>query len=535
MIADFETDSASYDCDICIVGGGAVGLALAVTLADAGGDVLVLEGGGETLESRSQTLQQGGSVGRPFPNIGQGRYRVLGGTTTFWGGQVLPIDDSVTSGRDWLGHAAWPLQPRELHPYFQRAYALLGLDVDLEDESVWGRLGIARPDFGNSVEMMLTHWVKVRNFTKLFGKKLGAPTGPRVLTHANVVAIRLRDDRKSVRSAVIRSLTGKTAEVTARRFVLAAGTLEIARLLLLPLADGSAATWSDSPHLGRPLIDHLDVTAGEVKVIDHRRFHALFDSILVGGHRYYPKLRLSPGVQRQEGLVDAAALFLYRSRYTEHMDYLKMFVRSLREGGLPIKMRTGDHEGGHTSILALPGHVFAVASASLPLLVRYFRDRRSFKPNDAEVSLRVSCEQLPTDRSCIRLGQQTDALGLCRLEVDWQIDGRELRTIRRFALLIKEQLETRGLAEVTLDPRLLDLDPTFIDEMSDAIHQMGCTRMAATAADGFVDPDLKVFGVDNLFLAGATVFPDAGAANPTFTAIALALRLGDHLLKADAV
>jgi choline dehydrogenase-like flavoprotein len=53
--------------------------------------------------------------------------------------------------------------------------------------------------------------------------------------------------------------------------------------------------------------------------------------------------------------------------------------------------------------------------------------------------------------------------------------------------------------------------------------------MALDRRDGVVDPNGRVFGVDNLYLAGASVFPSAGFANPTLTIVALARRLGRHL------
>lgn len=101
--------------------------------------------------------------------------------------------------------------------------------------------------------------------------------------------------------------------------------------------------------------------------------------------------------------------------------------------------------------------------------------------------------------------------------------------MRAFALVMKEELESRNLARVKIDQRLLDLDPSFVPEIFDAVHQMGTTRIGRNADDGFVDADLKVFGTRNLFIAGACTFPTTGFANPTFTAISLALRLGDKL------
>jgi choline dehydrogenase-like flavoprotein len=58
---------------------------------------------------------------------------------------------------------------------------------------------------------------------------------------------------------------------------------------------------------------------------------------------------------------------------------------------------------------------------------------------------------------------------------------------------------------------------------------MGTTRMHADPRQGVVDADCRVHGVGNLFVAGSSVFPTGGSANPTLTIIALALRLADHL------
>ncbi len=59
--------------------------------------------------------------------------------------------------------------------------------------------------------------------------------------------------------------------------------------------------------------------------------------------------------------------------------------------------------------------------------------------------------------------------------------------------------------------------------------EMGTTRMARDPKAGVVDENCRVHSVANLFVAGSSVFPSCGYANPTFTIIALALRLADHL------
>jgi glycine/D-amino acid oxidase-like deaminating enzyme len=98
--------SSELTPDVCVIRGGTVGITLATALDRAGADVLLLEGGGAGLEPDSQALQAGESIGQPFQNIDVGRYRVLGGTTLYWVGQLLPFDAFVTGPRPWAGHEA---------------------------------------------------------------------------------------------------------------------------------------------------------------------------------------------------------------------------------------------------------------------------------------------------------------------------------------------------------------------------------------------------------------------------------------------
>ena len=522
MIIDLEKydGDAELTAQVCVVGAGAVGIPLAVALANAGQDVVLLEGGGESFETSSQNLQRGESVGHPFQNIEVGRYRVLGGTTIFWGGQVVPFDAHVTGARPWLGYEAWPIPPQELETYYQRAWRHVGLEeARFEPEEVWERLRIEPPRFGDDLHVVLTHWIRIRNFAKLYAKTLRDANGPRVILHANAVALEAGGENGAVRAVHARTLGGRQLMVRARRVVLANGTLESVRLLKQPLAGGAPAPWAESPWLGSPLIDHLDCIAGDVKILDYRRFHEIFDNVYMDGFKYFPKIRLGPETQRKEGLVDVAAQFFYRTRMSEHLEYLKLFLRSLREGGSQVPLR------------ALPAHALAVLGVVVPLAMRYFRDRRSFKPQDAEVALAFNCEQRPCARSRIGLSEQTDALGMRRLSIDWQIDGSELRSMRIFGQAVKRQFEQARLAQIDLDPRVVNEDPSFITALHDAIHQMGTTRMSSNASDGFVDSDLRVHACPNLHVAGAAVFPSTGFANPTFTAIALTLRLADHLVE----
>jgi choline dehydrogenase-like flavoprotein len=131
------------------------------------------------------------------------------------------------------------------------------------------------------------------------------------------------------------------------------------------------------------------------------------------------------------------------------------------------------------------------------------------------------CEQPPDPASRVYLGHDTDRLGLNRLILDWRIPESVPRSLLRLQEMLGAALAQTGLG--TLEPG--GGEPSY----TDASHHMGTTRMGATARTGVVDPDCRVHGVRNLYIASSAVFPSAGHANPTLTIVALALRLAEHL------
>ncbi|WP_426042976.1 GMC oxidoreductase [Brevundimonas sp. TWP2-3-4b1] len=519
MIDDLELLGAAteIDADICIVGGGAVGLSLGVKLAEMGVVPLIIESGGISLESDSQELSDGDSVGHPFNSLNLGRYRVLGGSTTFWGGQLHEFDPILFEARPWLGISAWPISSEALRRYYDEAYTMLGVgNAERFDADVWRRIGNLDPSHGEDLDLVLSRWVPTRNLARHYLPTLKAIKGPRVIVHATMTQLDINPS--SPIRLTFKSLSGQELLVKAKKVVLACGSIEIARILLAEARRDPTVPWARNPWVGTGFADHIVCDVGTVEIHDYKRFHDLFDSIYLGKFRYYPKLRSSNSAQRRLEMPELGAHFVFDNRFSSHLDNIKLFVRSLLEGRLP------------SNPLAMLRHVLAVASISLPLIFRYFKDRRSFKPHDGSARLEVFSEQLPCAASSVTLADRSDVFGNPLPRLSWALDGREVRSIRIFAEQIAEALAAKGLADVAISPDLLQESPEFLDDARDNIHHMCTARMSHDATGGVVDANLRVFGTENLYVAGAAVFPSTGFSNPTFTAIALALRLADDLV-----
>lgn len=521
MIIDLETASGLEEivCDVAIVGAGAVGITMAAELATSGLDIVLLEAGGSSFEASSQGLYNAArSIGHPLPGLYEGRFRLLGGTTNFWGGQLVPFGLTVFEERSWLPYSGWPMEKSELAPFYERVLDLLRLNWIREDEAVWRRLNAEEPDLGEDLDVFFTRWIPNPNFAKLFQRTIEGDQ-LRVYVHANVTAI---DPAKFVGAPVgldVQTLQGHRRRVTARSAVLSCGTIEIVRLLQFPQATGASAPWSDGPWLGRGFVDHVDCFCGKVNIIDKEKFHDIFDNVYFDGYKYNPKVRLSNLSQRRDRLLDISAQFSFNSDMSEHLSNLKLFIRALSSGRWPRQY------------WKLPAQLWALWKVALPLALRYLRSSRAFNPTDRGVELRLTGEQFPCKESSIRLGEDLDRLGRPVAEVDWRLDGRELETFAQFAEKLDRGFRARGIASIDIDPLLQARDLRFLDKIDDGFHQMGGARIGRSKVEGVVDQDLAVHGTSGLYVAGAAVFPATGFPNPTMTAMALGLRLADHLRK----
>ncbi|HTM76413.1 MAG TPA: FAD-dependent oxidoreductase [Devosia sp.] len=503
--------------DTIIVGAGAVGLSMAIQLARAGKRVAVFEAGGGSTSSASQAyFETAHASGHDLPGLHMGRFRNLGGTTAFWGGQLVKFDNVVFGDRPWVSSDSWPIALADIDPYYAHAYELLGMrQVLTEDEPVWKRLKVVSPPPSEDIDAFFTRWAPESNFARLFGLEIRDSKLLHVYLNAPVRCLVGGGD--CVDGVQIVMPSGHGQAVLGRRMVLANGTVEIARLLQLPMADGAAASWSKNPWIGVGFMDHMDCIAGRIVPIDSKRFSELFDNAYIEGIKYQPKLKLSEATQLEKQLLGIAAHFIFNSSVSEHLGNFKILLKGLSRGRF------------ETRALRNPFKALAAMGFVVPMALRYLRSRRMYNLADRGIQLRLTSEHSPRETSRVTLLNEKDALGMPKVDVGWYFDPKEIETVAVFAEMVRDYLGEHRLATVEIDPRLLARDPAFMGGIDDANHHMGTARMSEEASRGVVDPSMKVHGTRNLFVAGAAVYPTSGFANPTFTAIALGLRLADAI------
>jgi choline dehydrogenase-like flavoprotein len=518
LIHDLDVDAFpdTIQADVCIIGAGAAGLTVAVELAERGVDVILLESGGSGRDPAMQDFNRVQIVGHPHHGAFEGRYRALGGTTTLWGGQMVPLQPIDFEKRTWIPWSGWPIRYGDMIPYYESALQAVALGDSLQaDSEVWAHLGLEAPHLGHGIEPYFSRWCPVPNFAHHFGRKLSTLQSLRCILHATVVGFDAHAEATT--DAFARSVAGQEVRVRCRYFVLCVGAIETARILLQPLGDGQPAPWADLDLIGRFFQDHPVTTSADILPRNRRVIHNLFDNAYHRGLRYQPRFRLTDAQQRQEQLPGVGGVMTFRSNRIDTLRRTRDVGKSLLSGHFSRDVGT--------AALASTRNAPLLARLAWRTLIQH----RSYNPDDLGIRLEVQLEQVPSPDSCVSLDDQADALGLRRARLDWRVGGREVESIARFSEIVKAAFEGVGLADVRIDPDVAARNPKMLTRTVDQLHHMGTARMAVTPAEGVLDPNLRVFGQTNLYVCSSAAFPTSGHANPTHTIIALALRLTDHL------
>jgi choline dehydrogenase-like flavoprotein len=509
-------DSGKSGRRVVIIGGGTVGIYAARELARRGQEVLVIEAGGRDLDNfRPESYA---SVGKAHEGIRLARARNLGGASNLWGGQLVEFQPVDFEGRDWLPDSKWPIDYAEVAAWHQQTYENLGIPAEfLQDQAIFKRTGGVNPNVGDKLELFLTRWLKTPSFAVAFGKEIQSDYKITVLLNHTVVGFAGTGGVITAIEAISR--TGQRQMIQGAIFILGAGTIEICRLLLHAAATpGWECPWRDNPHVGRWFQDHLVGRVAAVEVLDRHRFFNIFSTIVCSGHKFQPKLRLTNATLKNTRILNIQGMMSFESSISENLVYLKQFLKA----ALYSRKISGVGD--------LFRNLRACGKHLLPLMWKYVIDNRVFVPSSSKISLNIQSEQTPLRGSRLYLDPSVkDKAGLPKVILDWQLGEEELASIREFTLDCDQALRAAGLARLQVDEDLTSLRPQYLNTLRDNYHHTGGARMAAVETDGVVDRNLKVFGTNNLYVAGAATFRTTSNANTTFTALALVTRMADHL------
>ncbi len=533
--------------DLCIVGAGPAGLAIADALLDSGLEIVLLEAGGLEFDPAAQAGLQGEvAPGSAHPPPQMYRRRVLGGASAIWGGRCVPLDPIDLERRPWVPQSGWPIGWEELARWYPAAMEFceagacaFGAEEAFGPGAPQTIAGFRDPDL---LAETLERFSRPTDFGRVLRARLAAAGRLRLLHGAE--ALRLAAPDGPVEAVECASLPGRTFSVQARHVVLATGGLEVPRLLMLSGPGRRGGLGNEGGTLGRYYTCHAEATLGLLQLTPADRALALDFETTPDGVYARRKFLVAPVAQARERLLNTT----FRLHYPliadpGHGTGILSAMYLVKDGILPEyrrKLATIELAGrdrlrrGLRFWLAHAGNVARDAPALLGFGHRWLRQRiladRKLpyvvvRSRDGRYPLDVNAEQVPDAGNCVTLGGSRDAHGRPCLRVQWRLTEQDVDSLVRSLEVARDAFARSGCAALSLD----DLRAAAAAATPVGGHHIGTARMAATAQDGVVDADCTVHGVPNLSVAGAAVFPTCGHANPTLTAVALALRLAERL------
>ncbi len=495
-LGELSEHSVDGNFDVCVCGTGPAGITLAMRLIERGHSVLLLEGGSETFTEISQSIYKGRNVGLNYYDLDITRLRYFGGTSNHWAGWCRPLDAHDFEARAHHHLSGWPIRKSDLDPYAAEAEAILEIPTGPWEEELW--------DAAEGFRKIAFRFSPPVRFGEKYGPRLARSPRTLLILDANVVDIRLSDGLSRVDHLVCRSLAdpGVAKRVRSRFFVLCFGGLENPRILLNCNRQIPAGIGNERGNVGRYFCEHPHFTLGNVVFFDEPGEKLQFFSPTTGFMEKWKVLNFGLRLRSD------------RERRTN------VLLEALRSAlcGMPPAKRFLDAARGRKLRCFEKGFVDAVREwAGVAPMVGW---------------LRIAAEQALNPESRVFLIRETDRLGLRRIALDWRLTEMDYRTFhaaaKRFAMaLARRELGRIRIVEWVYDPRAPV--PTVGEDGGGGNHHMCTTRMAAAPEEGVVDRNCRVFGIDNLYIGGSSVFATSGHANPTYTIVQLALRLADHL------
>lgn len=515
-----------FEADVCIIGAGAAGITLARALRGSGLSVLLLESGGTDFDAATQDFNAGPNLGMTYYDLVEARLRFFGGTTAIWGGRCAPLDPIDFEPRPWVPLSGWPLDRAALEPWYRSAHDALGLGSFAYDDAVWRQLRLAPPPF-DADTLRADFWrfdLQRDRFTLDRCGDLASADDIEVLLHATCTGLVAAPSATAVTAARLATPEGREASVRARCFVAACGGIENPRLLLASRDVEPHGIGNGRDLVGRYFMEHPHGRAGRVVARDPYRLWKLFRRTRADdGTKVALTWRVGEPRQRRDGLLNAS--------FTLKLQREPGATLSLNKRLFHLGAKLVDpHRAGRRLLYAYKaGRGLAAALVRPP--IEWWRTRTGQR----QIYLIVRAEQAPNADSRVTLAEERDRLGMPRAALAWRLGELDKQSVAGSVAALDEELRRLGLGRVEPAPWLTDgqpewpVDLTISNHHIGGFHHMGTTRMGTDPATSVVDPDGRVHGYDNLYVAGSSVFPTGGWANPTLTILALALRLGERL------
>ncbi len=468
ILSDNKIHKISYDVIIC--GSGPAGVSLALDLERKGIKSLIIEAGDEFYSEESQKKYTGEVVGNFPKDLSLLRLSQFGGTTGHWGGACRTLDN--------YDFDQWPIKKNSLDKFKIPTSKFLNIQTDFGEKQINSNLKIV--EFHQSdLRVYEKYYEYIKKSKNIF-----------LILNTSIINISIKD--KKVETIEVKT-PSKRITINSRFLILACGGIENSRLLLW-FRENNHSFLKKSP-IGNYWMEHPFKLIGSgianfSKVKDNFKNNFFsFDNFRNWGNFTVSLSPTKKMIQNKKILNSTVFLTLHdRDNNT-----LKNNIKDL----------------------------LCVAPKLSTQILDLF-DRKLL----CGLSLSSSWEQDAEIFNKISLTEKIDNLGIPKIKLNYKISDKTINTAQQMVNQIGDYFISYNLGRIGLDKDILNTEKFISDA---GYHHLGGTRMGLNENDSVVDKNLKIFGVENFYVLGSSVFPSGGHANPTYTIIQLAYRLSEHL------
>jgi choline dehydrogenase-like flavoprotein len=534
--------------DLCVVGAGPAGITLALEYAKLQPTqrILLIEygtGGGEAKNALDDSVKvvETKNHHQPYECTNKG----VGGSSATWGGRCVMYDEVDFTPRPILeGQCTWNTDLfREAGKYADLAggYFECGeARFNLEQIPAFAGTRIAENfKSGDVTDSVVERWSMPTRFGLRYAEQIRAAQNIHLLTGWEVASLNLSENGAISEIHLRDFARQRKAKIVAKKVALAAGAQETTRLLL---KNRQIFQKRGGPPeaLGKYYQGHVSGKIGSVRFygdpkktefgflrtpegIYLRRRFQLTTEALVRNNLLNTAMWLDNPLYVDPGHRNGAMSFMYLAMITPGLGKRlapPAIAHSITKGkvnGVPQHLRN--------ILLGLPGSLLTPASI---FYGRYCLKRKLpgvflHSPRNM-YALHFHAEQVPTTENQMKLAADGETL-----EIHYRLMDQDVDSVIRTHDVLDKWLRKCGCGELEYWFPKTEMAEAIRNMSIDGLHQVGTTRIAATAKDGVVDENLKVWGTENLFVCSSSVFPTSGQANPTFLLGVFAVRLAHHL------
>jgi choline dehydrogenase-like flavoprotein len=528
----------NLDADVCVVGAGPVGIAVALSLVERGLEVIVLEAGSIEPDVDSQRFAAGEIAGRIYDPLDHARGRSFGGSARLWnvdlgggmpGARMRRFDAIDFIEREWVPYSGWPFPLEALIPFYEQAESFFGIEGQAyflpstaSDSNPFG-------DKQSPLECTIFRFATVEPILDR-RQQIMEESKLTVLLNAIVVELERVTGSEEIARLHAMSLTGNDYAVHADAYVLATGGIENARILLMTDLDGEGQRGIGNQYglVGRFFMEHPHTRAGFVLPRDTDQEFLLKEVKNFGEALGEPWFRVRDEVAAKYrfgnmavGLKPVPPSEVRRVRSMGRSSQAIQAVKKLRARASDGSRGTGSLELMKAVLRGGP----EIAGASLRKAWWLLGETLRGANQEHGMSLRIDVmsEQTPNPESRVTLSSQLDPIGMPRATLNWKLVDRDFDALTQLSSLVADLVKRRGIGKLAVPFERSSAPVNW------GFHHMGTTRMHSDPTQGVVDEFGRVHEMENLYIAGSSVFPTGGVSNPTLTAVALSLRLADHI------